>query len=183
MVLSFAACSNDDEGAALQVYTIGDVGPAGGYIFYVDEDEDFEDWTYLEAAEHNVLNNAGTTSNNYVWALPRLSPFTRAAIGTGLSNTLAIVNAVEDQSTRAANAANNFESNGYNDWFLPSRNELTALYNAAPEDKSEWKFESNSYWSSTGSGVDYTWCRSFPGGSETEWRQDYSFFVRPIRRF
>jgi len=39
----------DDDDNATEVYNVGDTGPAGGFIFYVDEDND-HGWTYLEAA-------------------------------------------------------------------------------------------------------------------------------------
>lgn len=35
---------DDDDG----VYEIGETGPAGGLVFYVDEADEFE-WTYMEA--------------------------------------------------------------------------------------------------------------------------------------
>ena len=31
-------------------YELGDIGPAGGYIFYIDEANEHPGWTYLEAA-------------------------------------------------------------------------------------------------------------------------------------
>ena len=32
------------------IYAIGDIGPAGGYIFYINPDYDQDGWRYLEAA-------------------------------------------------------------------------------------------------------------------------------------
>ena len=50
-------------------------------------------------------------------------------IGTGAQNTDAIVSfGCNGGSPDAALAATGYELNGYTDWFLPSRNELSLMY-------------------------------------------------------
>lgn len=99
-------------------FYIGDVGPAGGYVFYVDEEQEF-DWRYLEAAPFD------TEWSSVPWR-PTRTAFAGAlsnAVGDGEANTVAIVDGVGAGNYAAALAVNLFTNNS-GDWFLPSRDEL-----------------------------------------------------------
>ena len=152
-------------------YQIGDQGPAGGWIFYVDQDDQF-DWTYLEAAPPQtdgwtfVHNGTPPKSDMLVpWGLPdELGRSLPNHIGAGQANTSAIVEAlgkgqVFDHLDRehAAFYATTFEVNGFDDWFLPSKDELELmrdnLYKAGLGDFHDSMY--NEYWSS--SLADYGW--------------------------
>ena len=54
LILLFVNCSSSET-----VYEIGDTGPAGGLIFYVNEN-DSDEWHYLEAAP-------GDQGRNVAW--------------------------------------------------------------------------------------------------------------------
>ena len=104
------------------IYRIGDTGPAGGIIFY-DRGNNSDGWRYLEAASRDAGNVAwmvnGTVLNG-----------TRVEIGTGKQNTQTIINFMMDTggSTPAAMVCRQFNQEGFNDWFLPSKTELNLMY-------------------------------------------------------
>ena len=121
---------------------IGDIGPGGGYIFYIAEsgllmydnslpfqwNQDLDEWNnyyYLEVSPTIVANVAWTTLSNFQ------SEDTYGYIhnlGYGRRNTYFILKA--DPDAPAALACKNYSVPGYeqyNDWFLPSDSELTQL--------------------------------------------------------
>ena len=66
-------------------YKVGDLGPAGGYIFYVDTEDRFEGFTYLEAAPSDL-------ATTYIWSdVTDSFVGTERGLGKGEANTLAII--------------------------------------------------------------------------------------------
>ncbi len=106
-------------------YAIGDTGPAGGIVFYITDGG----LHGLEAAPANLPGRYEFGCSNVdigtVGAMP-------TAIGSGSANTAEIVAANCDPFTAgnliAANAADAYSINGYNDWFLPSKDEMSQLW-------------------------------------------------------
>jgi hypothetical protein len=73
------------------VYAIGDTGPAGGMIFYIDEDDEF-DWTYLESAPagwYDTDSDPGSIWGSDIYIVG--SEASGQAIGDGVRNTASIV--------------------------------------------------------------------------------------------
>jgi DUF1680 family protein len=111
---------------------IGDVGPAGGFIFHDNPNHAKDGWRYLEAAPFD--QSAGAR-----WGCFRrlIAGARGTAIGTGRQNTEDMLKACAEPGT-AAHLCATFTLNGVGGWFLPSRDELTAMYanlratNAAP---------------------------------------------------
>jgi DUF1680 family protein len=103
-------------------YAIGDVGPAGGLIFYINANYAADSWRFLEAAPFDQSSGAK-------WGSFRI-PLTGAhssAIGTGRQNTLDIKKGCATSGI-AADLCTSFSFNGFEDWFLPSFDELQAIY-------------------------------------------------------
>lgn len=124
------------DGSAPEGYSIGDTGPSGGKIFYVNEQGGG-----LEAAP------ISTIWSNIQWGCEGLEISTLQDLGAGQSNTNAIVSNCAESNT-AAKLCSDLEINGYTDWYLPSSNELSRLGIAIyQEDLSG--FPSGNYWSST----------------------------------
>lgn len=100
----------------------GDVGPAGGLVFYVNPDYAADGWRYLEAAPFD--QSAGA-----MWGCFRRSiqGARGTAVGTGKQNTADIIAACNDATIAAALCAN-ANINGFTGWFLPSRDELAVMY-------------------------------------------------------
>ena len=103
-------------------YGLGDVGPAGGFIFYENPNYAADGWRYLEAAPFD--QSAGAS-----WGCFRklIDGARGTTIGTGKRNTADILKACPEPGS-AAELCAKFRLNGVGGWFLPSSDELTTLY-------------------------------------------------------
>ncbi|WP_020614439.1 InlB B-repeat-containing protein [Sediminispirochaeta bajacaliforniensis] len=157
---------------------VGDIGPAGGYIFY-DKGSFTDDWRYLEAAPENISNQKKWGTYDYT-----VSGADGTAIGTGAQNTLDII-ADDTMTDNAAHACNSYESGGYSDWFLPSSDELNAMYtNLYLDGLGDWDFSESSYcWSSSEVDSMKGYRRRLDNGSSEEWSKNGYNPVRPARAF
>jgi uncharacterized repeat protein (TIGR02543 family) len=129
----------------IKVYELGDTGPAGGIIFYKKEAVS-DGWRYLEAAP------ASTEFSRITWGLYGIEVSgTQKGIGTGKENTQRILEVLEDEGEtgRAAQLCDNLDVNEFNDWFLPSIDELNLLYtNLFIKNLGDFT-EQATYWSSS----------------------------------
>lgn len=137
-------------------YAVGDLGPAGGIVFY-DKGIYSDGWRYAEAAQADLaVFEWGCASTSVTGAQS-------SAIGKGFYNSGALLNfhdslvnfygnpAICDASnngTVAAKEAIRYQLNNTKDWFLPSENELALLY-ANLHQHSLGNFANGVYWSST----------------------------------
>jgi len=123
-------------------YKVGTTGPGGGQIFY--NAGSVQSWgQYLEVAPASTtLLSVGWCNSAYTSTLIGTS----SAIGTGLANTNAIL-AIDSASGTPAYYCKNYSNNGKTDWFMPSIEELNALYNAKLAHT--LNINTNFYWSST----------------------------------
>jgi TolB-like protein len=128
----------------VQAYKIGDTGPAGGLIFY-DKGDNSRGWRYLEAAPLKAEFKA-------VWSVrdTRVDN-TKASIGYGKENTEYIIETLKKTAGEWDSApmkVNDLVFNGFDDWFLPSRDELDQMYGNLKR-KNIGDFNNEFYWSST----------------------------------
>lgn len=109
------SCSNDDETETMNL-SIGDEHQ-GGIIFYLDETGK----SGLIALQQDIGEAEwGCTGNEEPIAQ-------NEEIGFGEENTLAIVDYCNDEHF-AAKLCYDLDINGYNDWFLPSIDEMALIY-------------------------------------------------------
>jgi uncharacterized repeat protein (TIGR02543 family) len=180
-------------------YLIGDVGPAGGWIFYDDTAEGATDITgarYLEAAPSST-EWTGKKWGSYSDPLDtgKLIGGTAVGIGTGQSNTTIIVTwlnsntddtygDVTDKALRAAYLCDALIVDEYDDWFLPSKDELNLMYtnlHCQTPPVGEFNID-NWYWSSSEDNNIYAWMQLFDGSSAWNCKY-YPIYVRAIRAF
>ncbi|GFO72553.1 trimeric autotransporter adhesin [Bathymodiolus japonicus methanotrophic gill symbiont] len=171
-------CKDSNEirwGSCETTYKIGDTGPSGGLVFYITDegmhgiesspvDQGWAEW----GCHGNYVHNAGSE-----------------LVGSGAKNTRAILAAgcaSREGGRTAVQMTDDYELNGFDDWYLPSRDELnlmqTHLYQSGLGD-----FWSSMYSSSSQNTGDMSWYQYFPTGV-----QDVSFKyiflrVRAVRSF
>jgi hypothetical protein len=169
----------EEEGYKLGDFEIGDVGPAGGLIFYIDEEGEFEDFIYLEAAVEDL---EGTHAYSNI--TDGIGPSAQGlAIGTGYSNSLAIIDQ-EDHTDSAAMECIELVQGGESDFFLPSKDELNKMYvNLHQQGLGGFAFDS--YWSSSEfvASTYCAWGQYFGSGAQFDYYKDGFFYVRCVRAF
>ena len=105
-IFSFTACAIPKTVAGITSqpaekgeYSIGETGPAGGLIFYVNTNYETDGWHYLEAAPSNQSEgevwDCGMKKDEETGQKPTVATgATATAIGTGKTNTQTIVKAL-----------------------------------------------------------------------------------------
>jgi hypothetical protein len=158
-------------------YAIGDTGPGGGIVFH-DKGNDNDGWRFLEAAPEDV-------EGRFTWATPSWGSLVMSqegregrAIGMGKVNTATILSL--DPNAPAAKACVDYRGGGFDDWFLPSSDELLTLY----QQNSLLKLsEDRNYWSSSQWG-DSSFDAFSPSVNRiAQWRINSEYSVRPVRAF
>jgi len=161
------------------VYVIGETGPAGGIVFY-DKGSYSDGWRYLEAA----TTNQGSSN---VWGgFNTLVGGTSTAIGTGEANTAAIVDKFgaaepwQNFTNYAAKICYDLEIGIYDDWFLPSKDELAEMY--AQRDLIG-NFDNRSFWSSSEYDIQSAWYHYFNNNLQNTAEEYHPLWVRACRTF
>ncbi len=165
------------------LYQIGDVGPAGGFIAYVNTASD-TNWKYIEVAPYNWDNLEGDPK--YIWGGRKYKVNELGKeIGDGLENTKKIVDFVSQYETEpfAAQICNTLILKGYDDWFLPSDEELLLIYNNLHLHGLGNFSINDSYYSSSESTSLNSHVINMKKGSISSASKSSLKYVRPIRRF
>lgn len=158
----------------------------GGMVIWVDE-----------TGEHGLIAALKDQSNGIQW---RNGPSEKSrhfgdhhdrvvnargnGIGAGEMNTTLIIAQLTDDDIAgnfAAKVCANCETDGYGDWYLPSKAELELLYQLKEKIGG---FENDMYWSSTEFNVGFCWVQNFNGyGGQYTQNKSSAFAVRCVRRF
>jgi len=179
------SCSEDDnpqiENPPLE---IGDEHQ-GGIIFYIDS-----------TGEHGLLSSTTDQSDGASWGCiaTNFPTAQNIEIGSGKDNTQAIVaNCLEENI--AAKICTNLVLNGFDDWFLPSINELELMYTYRDSiggfnENNFSTYTSSSEFSPVGTGeylncwvYDFGTVEIIPEVRKINSNKDNQFKVRAIREF
>lgn len=166
-----------------EIVGIGDTGPAGGIIFYVDVEgftitgtDSFTAY-YLEAAPVNQgISLRWSTATESPYATIDAETNTKV-IGTGRNNTALIL--AGDPTAPAALACKNYTGGGKTDWFLPSTDELDEMYDT----RAKLNISVGFFWSSTQYDSTRALGRGFSYGIQNRDKKGSPLSVRAVRAF
>ena len=171
---------------------VGNTGPGGGKVFYVQAGGGTFTCGATLASTCKYLEAAPTTGTNawtdafYAWSgnTTVLIGVTAqgTAVGSGYKNTVAMVtqSAGGNTASRAGTIARAYGGpNNLSDWYLPSKDELNQLY----LNKTTVGFSPDYYWSSSEGAVDGAWGRNFLNGNQGNGAKSNPYYVRPVRAF
>ena len=175
-------------------YLVGDVGPAGGYIYY-DKGSISEGWRYLEAAPASAEFTAQWGASNVdvnIFSLNNLTEedylilpwMTLSTIGTGKDNTNLIIVILNQrgETNCAAQRCKSLILGGYNDWFLPSADDFIYIDHGLRRE-GLGGFGSGDYWSSSQSDSSSAKSFNFDTYKENIRSKSSALKVRAVRSF
>jgi hypothetical protein len=179
---------------------IGAVGPGGGWIFFVDYNDQYPGFDYLEAAPADIEVVSGiNTVTTFPWcddilnSIYLVAPSLVLGVGQGRANTDAMI-AQGACLSGAANEANLYSTaatglpGAAGDWFLPSTGELGLMYTNLLEvglNLGNYLNNQPTYWSSSEANATQGFISWLGYGFPQFWdnRKDSLNHVRAIRSF
>ena len=190
-----SVCDGTDDGTvADELCKIGMTGPGGGHIFFVDYNDQYPGFNYLEAAPagwglgipvvSGETTGVGLVDPKLKWcsntpSLIGLDGWASSAVGTGGSKTST---ADITCDSGAIQAASDYAGGSKTDWFLPSVGEAMLMYINLRQ-VGVGGFARDNYWSSSELEAIYSWQQHFGDGRQTGNGKIDSYYVRPARAF
>ena len=180
--VSSSSSTRDRNKEIEQKYKIGDAGPGGGIVFYVDR-EGFSVYDGMGGATLcHYLEMSRDSLGESMW-YPEYSTIgsTQTGLGYGKSNTYNILNAdiyavlvLNEKNCAAYRCALYYTaSTKAGEWWLPSKDELDLMYKNAKESVLA-SCNSSSHWSSTEYNKYYVCNQDFENGQHYEGENFYS---------
>lgn len=146
----------------------------GGIIFYIDS-----------TGVHGLIAALSDQSNAVQWYNGSYitTGATATTVGSGLTNTNLII-AAQGTGTYAASVCRDYEGGGFNDWFLPSKDELNLLYlQQAIVGGFVGGVGATHYWSSTETAINGASDQEFDLGAQNSTEKIATSSVRAVRQF
>jgi hypothetical protein len=168
-------------GGAAGTCVLGNTGPGGGKVFYVD-DSAATGSRYLEAATADLTAIAwcSNTSSAIAGVETFASAGSAPAIGGGNANTNAMLAGGCTSGAAVSARAYGTATAPAGSWFLPSLAELNALY---VQKDVVGGFAAVYYWSSSQDVASDAWYQDFANGNQNTDDKGEAFNVRPVRAF
>ena len=163
----------------------------GGVVFYIFQEGDAG---YVAGETHGLIAAVEDQSLGIQWynGSYETTGTVATTIGTGSANTDTIISVQgETQTDYAAGLARAYNGGGYNDWFLPSKDELNLMHQnastinatAAANGGSSSFTTMNIYWSSTEYNMFNAWMQYAYQGDQFFSSKFNSNSVRAVRAF
>jgi len=193
--MELSVCDGPDAGTvANELCKIGMTGPGSGTIFFVDYNDQYPGFNYLEAAP-KLCESTKAWSSDTTHSLLAVNGWAARAVGSGQSNTTAMLEIGATSYTGDLSGAAFYSDalasgvpagcvTSKDDWFLGSLGEMKLMYDNL---QGVGGFSSGFYWSSsevdgdfgTNSALD----QIFANGDQNGEAKDTPVFVRPVRAF
>jgi hypothetical protein len=148
----------------------------GGIVAYVLQSGDAG---YDSNVQHGLIAATNDRSTSVLWHNGFSLLSTGTGLGTGNSNTNMIVGLYGGE-INAARLCYDLILNGYDDWYLPSQDELNILY---INRLAIGNFTNNAYWSSSNNGKLTAFYQDFTNGSQSFQNHTIYYYARAIRSF
>ncbi|NUM31959.1 MAG: DUF1566 domain-containing protein [Bacteroidetes bacterium] len=144
----------------------------GGIIFFIEDN-----------GKHGLIAASTDQHTNIQWCTGSClaTNATATALGTGKTNTQTIVS-INKTGNHAAAICDKLVHNGFDDWFLPSKDELNFLF-IQKEAGRIGNFLAEEYWSSTEDDKDRAWHQHMGNGSTHNEVKVNAACIRAIRAF
>jgi hypothetical protein len=175
----FSSCKSNDESAPLTaIDTIGQEY-GGGIIAYILQAGDAG---YIDGEKHGLIAAPTDLVRGSMWGCSgtMIPGADSTKIGYGDENTQDIITGCNSAHI-AAKFCIDLNLRGFDDWYLPSKDELNKLF--------QYKniiggFESTFYWSSSEINDSCAWGQNFTDGIQiSDSLKNTSFYVRAVRSF
>jgi hypothetical protein len=150
----------------------------GGKVAYILQPGDPG---YVAGEIHGLVVTSSDVSASALWGCNTTTTgATRTALGTGGQNTSDIVAGCATAGI-AGRLCNDLVQNGYSDWYLPSKDEMTKIWISRAV---LGTFSSTFYWTSTEFSASQAYYHKWSDGTQVEWGKTTSTMgVRAVRYF
>lgn len=170
------SCQKDSTPNNIKPLAIGD-NYQGGVVFYILKDGD---QGYDAAVAHGLIA-AETDQGEAQWGCSGVSinGADGASLGTGKQNTIDIITGCATAGI-AARICSDLMLNGYDDWYLPSKDELALLY---VNKDVIGEFQAYYYLSSSEANSLGAYIQDFNDGTKSNTSKGTALYFRAIRSF
>ena len=163
---------------------VGAVGPGSGLIFFVDYNDQYTGFDYLEAAPPSCEGTGKAWSSDTTHSLVAVNGWAARAVGAGKANSAAMIasgaTSYVGDTSGAAFFAKGSTCGTKTDWFLGSLGEMMLMYDNL---QGVGGFAAGYYWSSSEFNAGYAWSQHFSNGYQSDFNKYVTLYVRPVRAF
>ena len=163
---------------------VGAVGPGSGLIFFVDYNDQYTGFDYLEAAPPSCEGTGKAWSSDTTHSLVAVNGWAARAVGAGKANSAAMIasgaTSYVGDTSGAAFFAKGSTCGTKTDWFLGSLGEMMLMYDNL---QGVGGFAAVIYWSSSENDANFAWYQNFSGGLQDNLSKNVTGYVRPVRAF
>ena len=163
---------------------VGAVGPGSGLIFFVDYNDQYTGFDYLEAAPPSCEGTGKAWSSDTTHSLVAVNGWAARAVGAGKANSAAMIasgaTSYVGDTSGAASFAEGSTCGTQTDWFLGSLGEMKLMYDNL---QGVGGFAADYYWSSSEYNAYFAWYQNFFNGNQDGSNKGSTYYVRPVRAF
>lgn len=163
---------------------VGMSGPAGGFIFFIDYQDQFTGFDYLEAAPADAAGGTNVAWCSDTTTLLGLDGWSDGALGHGATNSaIADVTCTSGAIQEAVDYTTTVGPTTYTDWYLPTDAEMALLQRNLRQAGVGGLARNDQYWTSSETAASQGLIVQGATGAFTFISKSTLFHVRPVRSF